>query len=340
MNDTDYAEVFTEDDIITREEFMMLFSKVFDKIVYIRLMMNMVPLAKEHIDGDVCDDDFKVTLFVMCRDHLRELVGSKNPKMAVYDITTRLHEMSINGEALDWKETLPGGREKINSFGALIMYVILYYRFRLVDDYATYILPALYDCFSTLVSAEDLTKIQKRIEALPMHEERNEAEAQLDGSSADELREMLMHERSENARLTERISRLEQDLQELSDLRDDNDEAEQSGRWYKRKAQIVLLLTLMDRAGLRIANSKTATAIMMANLLHLPNFRKVQKLLSGDLYLRAADHREACAEINGLLAKLAAPFRLEVRLSQKATSGEKPADAYSEILKSYKNTGE
>ena len=149
---------------------------------------------------------------------------------------------------------------------------------------------------------------------------------------------MYVKAQGEIRQLKKRIDDLEaiiSDRENAEAMKENNDE--HNDRFYKRKLQVSMLEKFLRCAGVEISNNKTAAAILISNLLHISNYKGVQKMLSENYYLRAADHAVSCAEVNGILEVLETDMRFHVKESKTARDWAYPMKDYSEIIKSYNN---
>lgn len=354
MEDNPIDELFEDFDIVTREEFMMLYSKVFYKLKYCRMMVHFFSGSIKNglIDSFIDPADEELRQFaeeygmvgfciIMTKGALNQLVADSNPRKKIYEIVDRLYicvDETFNDIV---KEATPEQRGAMNILLALIIYIILYYRFRDINDYSKYILPALAEKFLPLIQEDGgLDKLHELIEALPPHDETEAERKRLEAVPEEEVRDMLVSANEEIRQLKMQVIDLEAQLNDTRNEASVGDDGEDSPRFYKRKMQLGLLRIMMRRAGIDIKKNKSAATILISNLLHISNYKSVQKMLSEDTYLRTADHGEACAEVNGILKELAAPFKIMCKASKSVKEGEIPLKDYTEILKFYKNTGE
>lgn len=355
MEDNLMSECFEDFDIVTKEEYMIIFSKVFYKIPYLRLTCN---IAKSRFKHDAVafsnekDEMERLQLtenimpyfcFMLVKDAVKKIVYDKNPKKSIYEIADHLF-MYIEED--DFRDAIMAMDDSVDYFSlnvleSLIIYTLLYYRYRDVDDYSKYVLPVLAENFLPMIEEDGgLERLHQLIEALPPHDETEAERARLENVPEKDVRDRLVEAEEEIHRLKMRVTDLEAELKDARNDDGSDGEDEASPRFYKRKMQLGLLRSLMGRAGINIGKNKSAAAILISNLLHISNYKSIQKMLSEDPYLRTADHGEACAEVNGILQELASPFKIECKASKSAQKGEEPVKSYAEILKSYKNTGE
>lgn len=353
------SDMFTDFGIITPDEFSMLFNEVVYKLKYCRIVIEAVKLyAKDLItqlpndgtdetEGVTDGENFHIFIFFHCiNGKLHELVNAKNPKMKIYEMADKLYMGFTDVLGGDDDFEISGmGKKSSNMFLALVMYVVIYYRYRDIPDYSKYVLPVLHSRFAPMIQDDGgVGHLKKLIEVLPPHDETLAQLERLENVPEENVRQQLVEALAEISQLKMRIVDLEDELKDAksnSEARGEEGETDGDGRFYKRKLQLKLLQVFMRRAGIDITRNKTAASILMSNLLHIANHKSIQKMLSEqNPYLRASDHSEACAEVNGILKVLESPFRITVKTSKTAQKGETPSKDYSEILKSYKNTGE
>lgn len=321
---------FEENKVVTEEEYYMLFRKVIYGIPLVGFIVRQLPTLLYGFRDE--DERFNMTLtYMLCRNKLASLASAAEPCVAVSDSTTWLFDLDFMGDVR--MELSDDVIDHLNVVASIIIYVILYFRYGQSDAYANHILPSLYARFEDYVAEKELKEIRAATDALPHHVETDGDDASFDNATREELIEMLRQERRKSREMKNRIAILEDSVKNV-DSSDGADTA-YSDRWYQRKVQVRLLLVLMEKAGLRIENSKTAVAILIANILHVPNFKSIRKLLSENFYLRQSNHRDEVAEINGLLHKLAAPFRLKVRPSRDRKIENVPEIHYDETMKFY-----
>lgn len=340
MEDNLMDECFVDFDLVTKEEYMILFDKVFNKLKYCRLACNLISSG---INPDSANYSMPYVFFMMVKDSLKEIVCDKNPKKKIYEAASHLFKYMKEegmGDEIS-REASPVGKAALNMMLSLIAYIILYYRYRDVDDYSKYVLPVLAENFLPLIQEDGgLERLQQLIEGLPPHDETEAERACLENVPEEDVRDRLVEAGEEIRRLRMRVVDLEAQLVDAQNDGGGDGAGEACPRFYKRKMQLGLLRAMMGRAGIDIGKNKSAAAILISNLLHISNYKSVQKMLSEDPYLRTADHGEACAEVNGILEQLVSPFKIECKVSKSAKKGETPVKSYAEILKTYKNSGE
>lgn len=176
------------------------------------------------------------------------------------------------------------------------------------------------------------------IAALPPHDETEAELKRLENVPEETVKDMYVAALGEIRQLKKRIDDLEaiiSDRENAEAMKENNDE--HNDRFYKRKLQVSMLEKFLRCAGVEISNNKTAAAILISNLLHISNYKGVQKMLSENYYLRAADHAVSCAEVNGILEVLETDMRFHVKESKTARDWVYPMKDYSEIIKSYNN---
>ena len=106
----------------------------------------------EELPEDMKDEFIKQLmkgfLFFFVKDQLMMLVHDKNPSKKIYSMASHLYDMAgfIGGFHFEFKEK---DRPVQNMMMSLIMYIILYYRFRDIRIYKKYILPRLFENFSS-----------------------------------------------------------------------------------------------------------------------------------------------------------------------------------------------
>ena len=224
---------------------------------------------------------------------------------------------------------------------SLVMYLILYYRFRDDKDYIRYVLKALASNIRKIpYSKDNILSFNMLLDELPPHDETEAELTRLESVPEETVRERYVKAQEEIRRLRMRVEDLETELKDSDNAeatKEDNEE--DSPRFYKRKLQVTMLMALMERAGIDISKNKTAAAILISNLLHVSNYKAVQKMLSEKFYLRAAEHGEACAEINGILKVLASKLSFKVKASKTSKELDQPIKDYLETIKLYKNSG-
>ena len=349
--------MFDDFDIITQEEYDILYDNVWKKLALGKAFDNMLLLVKGLIAGFPSPEDLpedmkdefmrqliKGFMFLIVKEQLMTLVHDKNPSKKIYSMAPHLYDKAgfIEEFNIDIKETNCPMHNMMISF---FMYIILYYRFRDQRIYKKYILPRLFDNFKDKICTEErLAVLQKMIAALPPHDE-SEAELQRINKMPEEtVREELVKAHEEIRQLKMRIVDLEGELNDVhvyNDLPEEGTDGDGDGRFYKRKMQLGIIKYMLRSIGADITNNKAAASILISNLLHISNYKGVQKMLSDtQFYLRSADHGEACAEVNGILQELGSKLKVGVRVSKSAEKDIYPRKDYAEILKSYKNPGE
>ena len=348
--------LFDDFDIITQEEYCILYDNIWKKLTVGKAFERMLPIVNgliadfpypEDLPEDMKDEFMmqliKSFMFLFVKDQLMTLVHDKNPSKKIYSMASHLYDMAgfIEEYNIEIKEK---DRPMQNMLISLFMYIILYYRFRDQRIYKKYILPRLFDNFKDKVCTEEgLPELQKMIAALPPHDE-SEAELQRMKNMPEEtVREELVKAHEKIRELEKRIVDLEGELNDAhvyNDMPEEGADDAGNGRFYKRKMQLGIIKYLLRAIGADITKNKAAASILISNLLHISNYKGVQKMLSdSQFYLRSADHGEACAEMNGILRELGSKLRVGVRVSKSAEKDIYPIKDYAELLKYYKETG-
>ncbi|MGM9779717.1 MAG: hypothetical protein ACI3ZD_15510 [Prevotella sp.] len=278
-------------------------------------------------------------VFLCVKRPLTILVNDINPQKKIYEMLGHICDYSqVDMSFINNKEQY----EIVNRYSSLIMYLILYYRFRNHSDYTSYILKALASNIRKIpFSNDNILTFNRMIEALPPHDETEADRKRIENLPEETLKDKYVTALEEIRQLKMRIEDLEAVLNDRNNAEATKDGNEANNpKFYKRKLQVSLLVQFMRWAGVDITNNKTAAAILISNLLHISNYKAVQKMLSEKFYLRAADHAEACAEVNGILEVLGTNLRFHVKASKTASEWEFPMKDYSETIKSYNNPEE
>lgn len=349
--------LFDDFDIITQEEYEILYDNVWMKMALGKTLDRILPMFNGMIPGfpfpeelpeDMRDEFVKEAtkgcFFLFVKDQLMMLVHDKNPSKKIYSMASHIFDMSGFIEKYDI-ECKDMNFSVHNMLLSLLMYIILYYRFRDMRIYKKYILPRLFENFKDKIcTEEELAELHKMIAALPPHDE-SEAELQrLKNVPEETVREKLVKAHEIIRQQEMRIADLESELKDVhvyKDLPEEGGDGDGNVRFYKRKLQLGFILYLLKASGVDIKKNKAAASILISNLLHISNYKGVQKMLSDtQFYLRSADHGEACAEMNGILRELGSKLKVGVRVSKTAEKDIYPVKDYAELLKSYKNTGE
>ncbi len=349
-------DLFDDFDIITQEEYEILYDNVWKKMTVGKTFDRMLPIINgliadfpfpEELPEDMKDEFIKQLmkgfLFFFVKDQLMMLVHDKNPSKKIYSMASHLYDMSGFIEEYHY-EIKEKDRPVQNMMMSVIMYIILYYRFRDIRIYKKYILPRLFENFKDKACTEEgLAELHKMIAALPPHDESEAELKRLENVPEETVREELVKAHEIIRQQEKRILDLEGELNDVNvyNIPEEGSDGDGNGRFYKRKLQLGLIKYLLKSIGADISKNKAAASILISNLLHISNNKGVHKMLSDtQFYLRSADHGEACAEINGILRELGSKLRVGVRVSKSAEKDIYPIKDYAEILKSYKNTGE
>lgn len=348
----DFAVLFDEFDIITKDEYMMIYENVILKTqvgcVFDILLPKLCGLGDkcelpDNMPASKREDIMKFFtryfVFLFVKKPLTILVYDNNPKKKIYEMLNHICDYSqIDISFINNKEQY----DIINRYSSLLMYLILYYRFRDESDYIKYILRALASNIRKIpFSKDNILSFNSMIAALPPHDETEAELKRLENVPEETVKDMYVTALGENRQLKMRVEDLEAIIsdRENAEAMKENDE-ENNDRFYKRKLQVSLLIQFMRWTGVDITNNKTAAAILISNLLHISNYKTVQKMLSENFYLRAADHAEACAEVNGILELLGSRVKVGVKVSKTAKEKLWPMKDYSETIKSYNNPEE
>lgn len=349
-------DLFDDFDIITQEEYEILYDNVWMKMTVGKTFDRMIPIINglvvdlpfsEELPEDMKDEYIKqllkIFLFYFVKNQLMMLVHDKNPSKKIYSMASHLYDMSGFIEEYHY-EIKEKDRPVQNMMMSVIMYIILYYRFRDIRIYKKYILPRLFENFKDKACTEEgLAELHKMIAALPPHDESEAELKRLENVPEETVREELVKAHEIIRQQEKRILDLEGELNDVNvyNIPEEGSDGDGNGRFYKRKLQLGLIKYLLKSIGADISKNKAAASILISNLLHISNNKGVHKMLSDtQFYLRSADHGEACAEINGILRELGSKLRVGVRVSKSAEKDIYPIKDYAEILKSYKNTGE
>ena len=153
--------LFDDFDIITQEEYEILYDNVWKKMTVGKTFDRMLPIINgliadfpfpEKLPEDMKDEFIKQLmkgfLFFFVKDQLMMLVHDKNPSKKIYSMASHLYDMAgfIEEFHFEFKEK---DRPVQNMMMSMIMYIILYYRFRDIRIYKKYILPRLFENFSS-----------------------------------------------------------------------------------------------------------------------------------------------------------------------------------------------
>ena len=345
----DMSALFDDFDIITKDEYIMIYENVILKTQVGSVFDILLPQLCGVTDSCAFAEDMpeskreeimrsftRYFVFLFVKQPLTVLVYDNNPKKKIFEMLNHICDYSqVDISFINNKEQYG----IINRYASLLMYLILYYRFRDESDYIKYILKALASNIRKIpFSKDNIVSFNSMIAALPPHDETEAELKRLENVPEETVKDMYVKAQGEIRQLKKRIDDLEAIIsdRENAEAMKENDDGH-NDRFYKRKLQVSLLIQFMRWAGVDITNNKTAAAILISNLLHISNYKAVQKMLSEDFYLRAADHAEACAEVNGILGLLGSRVKVGVKVSKTAKEKLWPMKDYSEIIKSYNN---
>ena len=345
----DMSALFDDFDIITKDEYIMIYENVILKTQVGSVFDILLPQLLGVTDSCAFAEEIpeskreeimrsftRCFVFLFVKQPLTVLVYDNNPKKKIFEMLNHICDYSqVDISFINNKEQY----DIINRYASLLMYLILYYRFRDESDYIKYILKALASNIRKIpFSKDNIVSFNSMIAALPPHDETEAELKRLENVPEETVKDMYVKAQGEIRQLKKRIDDLEAIIsdRENAEAMKENDDGH-NDRFYKRKLQVSLLIQFMRWAGVDITNNKTAAAILISNLLHISNYKAVQKMLSEDFYLRAADHAEACAEVNGILGLLGSRVKVGVKVSKTAKEKLWPMKDYSEIIKSYNN---
>ena len=345
----DMSALFDDFDIITKDEYIMIYENVILKTQVGSVFDILLPQLLGVTDSCAFAEDMpeskreeimrsftRYFVFLFVKQPLTVLVYDNNPKKKIFEMLNHICDYSqVDISFINNKEQY----DIINRYASLLMYLILYYRFRDESDYIKYILKALASNIRKIpFSKDNIVSFNSMIAALPPHDETEAELKRLENVPEETVKDMYVAALGEIRQLKKRIEDLEaiiSDRENAEAMKENNDE--HNDRFYKRKLQVSMLEKFLRCAGVEISNNKTAAAILISNLLHISNYKGVQKMLSENYYLRAADHAVSCAEVNGILEVLETDMRFHVKESKTARDWVYPMKDYSEIIKSYNN---
>ena len=345
----DMSALFDDFDIITKDEYIMIYENVILKTQVGSVFDILLPQLLGVTDSCAFAEDMpeskreeimrsftRYFVFLFVKQPLTVLVYDNNPKKKIFEMLNHICDYSqVDISFINNKEQY----DIINRYASLLMYLILYYRFRDESDYIKYILKALASNIRKIpFSKDNIVSFNSMIAALPPHDETEAELKSLENVPEETVKDMYVAALGEIRQLKKRIEDLEaiiSDRENAEAMKENNDE--HNDRFYKRKLQVSMLEKFLRCAGVEISNNKTAAAILISNLLHISNYKGVQKMLSENYYLRAADHAVSCAEVNGILEVLETDMRFHVKESKTARDWVYPMKDYSEIIKSYNN---
>ena len=345
----DMSALFDDFDIITKDEYIMIYENVILKTQVGSVFDILLPQLLGVTDSCAFAEDMpeskreeimrsftRYFVFLFVKQPLTVLVYDNNPKKKIFEMLNHICDYSqVDISFINNKEQY----DIINRYASLLMYLILYYRFRDESDYIKYILKALASNIRKIpFSKDNIVSFNSMIAALPPHDETEAELKRLENVPEETVKDMYVAALGEIRQLKKRIEDLEaiiSDRENAEAMKENNDE--HNDRFYKRKLQVSMLEKFLRGAGVEISNNKTAAAILISNLLHISNYKGVQKMLSENYYLRAADHAVSCAEVNGILEVLETDMRFHVKESKTARDWVYPMKDYSEIIKSYNN---
>lgn len=345
----DMSALFDDFDIITKDEYIMIYENVILKTQVGSVFDILLPQLCGVTDSYAFAEDMpeskreeimrsftRYFVFLFVKQPLTVLVYDNNPKKKIFEMLNHICDYSqVDISFINNKEQY----DIINRYASLLMYLILYYRFRDESDYIKYILKALASNIRKIpFSKDNIVSFNSMIAALPPHDETEAELKRLENVPEETVKDMYVAALGEIRQLKKRIEDLEaiiSDRENAEAMKENNDE--HNDRFYKRKLQVSMLEKFLRCAGVEISNNKTAAAILISNLLHISNYKGVQKMLSENYYLRAADHAVSCAEVNGILEVLETDMRFHVKESKTARDWVYPMKDYSEIIKSYNN---
>lgn len=345
----DMSALFDDFDIITKDEYIMIYENVILKTQVSSVFDILLPQLLGVTDSCAFAEDMpeskreeimrsftRYFVFLFVKQPLTVLVYDNNPKKKIFEMLNHICDYSqVDISFINNKEQY----DIINRYASLLMYLILYYRFRDESNYIKYILKALASNIRKIpFSKDNIVSFNSMIAALPPHDETEAELKRLENVPEETVKDMYVAALGEIRQLKKRIEDLEaiiSDRENAEAMKENNDE--HNDRFYKRKLQVSMLEKFLRCAGVEISNNKTAAAILISNLLHISNYKGVQKMLSENYYLRAADHAVSCAEVNGILEVLETDMRFHVKESKTARDWVYPMKDYSEIIKSYNN---
>lgn len=345
----DMSALFDDFDIITKDEYIMIYENVILKTQVGSVFDILLPQLCGVTDSCAFAEDMpeskreeimrsftRYFVFLFVKQPLTVLVYDNNPKKKIFEMLNHICDYSqVDISFINNKEQY----DIINRYASLLMYLILYYRFRDESDYIKYILKALASNIRKIpFSKDNIVSFNSMIAALPPHDETEAELKRLENVPEETVKDMYVKAQGEIRQLKKRIDDLEAIIsdRENAEAMKENDDGH-NDRFYKRKLQVSMLEKFLRCAGVEISNNKTAAAILISNLLHISNYKGVQKMLSENYYLRAADHAVSCAEVNGILEVLETDMRFHVKESKTARDWVYPMKDYSEIIKSYNN---
>lgn len=345
----DMSALFDDFDIITKDEYIMIYENVILKTQVGSVFDILLPQLLGVTDSCAFAEDMpeskreeimrsftRYFVFLFVKQPLTVLVYDNNPKKKIFEMLNHICDYSqVDISFINNKEQY----DIINRYASLLMYLILYYRFRDESDYIKYILKALASNIRKIpFSKDNIVSFNSMIAALPPHDETEAELKRLENVPEETVKDMYVAALGEIRQLKKRIEDLEAIIsdRENAEAMKENDDGH-NDRFYKRKLQVSMLEKFLRCAGVEISNNKTAAAILISNLLHISNYKGVQKMLSENYYLRAADHAVSCAEVNGILEVLETDMRFHVKESKTARDWVYPMKDYSEIIKSYNN---